>query len=115
MIKTFLIFLFFITLINIECSLIGIHLEKKDFNNGQCPICGRHLRHFDTDSLGRRGYICDKCFYSTWVSYKSVDRCYLDQLFIRGDEIVDMADRIRFLTDNKVIDDAIREMKKIKE
>ena len=57
-------------------SLIGIHLEKKSFNNGTCPYCKRKLVHFDTDSQGGRGYTCKNtnCGYYTWVSYNCVDK-----------------------------------------
>ena len=58
-------------------TAIGIQLEKKGFNNGVCPRCGTFLRHFDNDSQGGRGYICDKCLYVTWVGFKSVDKNYI--------------------------------------
>lgn len=51
-----------------------IYLEYKDYNKGVCPHCGNHLRHFDYDSQGGRGYICNKCKYSTWVSYPFIDK-----------------------------------------
>ena len=54
--------------------LIGIYLEKKDYNKGKCRNCGEALRLFDYDSHGCRGYCCDNCGYHTWVSYKSVDK-----------------------------------------
>lgn len=57
---------------------VGIHLEKKGFNNGECIVCGTKLRHFDNDSQGGRGYVCDKCGYYTWVSYPSVDKKFLE-------------------------------------
>ena len=53
---------------------IAILLEKQSFNNCRCIRCGYPLRHFDNDSHGCRGYICDKCGYSTWVSWNSVDK-----------------------------------------
>lgn len=51
------------------------HSEAKSFNGGICPICKEKLRHFDTDSQGGRGYICDNCGYTTWISY-NVDNHY---------------------------------------
>lgn len=54
--------------------LIGIHIEKKGYNNGRCPKCGKSLYHFDTDSQGCRGYRCPDGDYYTWVSYRTVDR-----------------------------------------
>lgn len=44
--------------------------EKKDYNNGICPLCGGKLVRFTDDSQGSKGYICSECFkYSTWVSW----------------------------------------------
>ena len=43
--------------------------EKKDFNNGICPRCGKPLRHFDDDSQGGQGWYCDNCGYHTWISW----------------------------------------------
>ena len=50
--------------------------EKREFNNGICPICGQKLEHFDNDSQGGRGYRCPsiKHKYYTWVSYKFIDK-----------------------------------------
>lgn len=59
---------------------IGIGLsiikEKREFNNGICPICGQKLKHFDNDSQGGRGYCCPsiKHKYYTWVSYNFIDK-----------------------------------------
>lgn len=44
--------------------------EKIAFNKGFCKHCNCLLRRFDTDSQGGRGYVCDKCGYHVWVSYK---------------------------------------------
>lgn len=51
------------------------HLEKRNFNNGICTNCNSKFRRFDTDSQGGRGYICDKCGNTVWVSYK-VDKSF---------------------------------------
>jgi predicted RNA-binding Zn-ribbon protein involved in translation (DUF1610 family) len=48
--------------------------ESIDYNNGYCPHCNEKLRHFDCDSQGGRGYTCDNCDYTIWVSYKCIDR-----------------------------------------
>lgn len=53
---------------------IAIHMEKKAFNNGDCPECGRRMKLFDCDSQGGRGYKCPNCKYTTWVSYNVVDK-----------------------------------------
>ena len=47
----------------------GYLKEKKDFNDGKCPRCGTNLKYFDTDSQGGQGWTCDKCGYTTWVSW----------------------------------------------
>ena len=56
--------------------IVGPRLEKEKFNNGICKRCGNKLVNFDMDSLGARGYTCEKCGYTTWVSYNRVDRDY---------------------------------------
>ena len=48
---------------------IGYWLEKRDFNNGICPFCETPLRHFDDDSQGGQGWTCDRCGYTTWISW----------------------------------------------
>lgn len=53
--------------------VIGILLEKKAYNNGYCPHCGKKLL-LDTDSQGGRGYICEECGYCAWVSYSFIDK-----------------------------------------
>lgn len=58
--KAALILLLFIIL------CYAIRRERKDWNNGICPICGHELRHFGCDSQDGDGWTCD---YTTWVSY----------------------------------------------
>jgi predicted RNA-binding Zn-ribbon protein involved in translation (DUF1610 family) len=53
---------------------IGYYLESKAYNEGVCPDCGGKLRFFDTDSQNGRGYMCEKCYYTTWVSYSNIDK-----------------------------------------
>ena len=50
--------------------------EKKNYNKGICPKCGKPLKCIDVDSHGGRWYVCtdryDKekpCHYDCWVSY----------------------------------------------
>lgn len=57
-------------------SSLGVKWERENYNNGICPHCNVPLRFFDTDSQGGRGYTCDKCNYTTWVSYNRVDKDY---------------------------------------
>lgn len=53
----------------IGLMFFGYYLEKRGFNNGICPKCGTPLRHFDNDSQGGQGWTCDRCDYTTWVSW----------------------------------------------
>jgi DNA-directed RNA polymerase subunit RPC12/RpoP len=46
------------------------HQERRDWNNGYCPKCGKKLVHFDTDSQGGHGWQCPDCGNFVWVSYK---------------------------------------------
>ena len=55
------------------CVYVGVSIETKSYNGQICPKCGRQMERFDTNSQGHRGYICRKCWYATWVSYKCVD------------------------------------------
>ena len=54
-------------------AIVGILLEKKEYNRGICPYCGKKLVQLDTDSQGNRGYVCYECSYYTWISYPFVD------------------------------------------
>ena len=47
--------------------------EKASYNGGYCTCCDRSWRKFCTDSQGGRGYKCDTCGHSTWVSYWGID------------------------------------------
>lgn len=58
-----------ILIISATCILFARYLEKEDYNNGVCKVCGARLRHFDTDSHGGRGYICTTCGRTCWISY----------------------------------------------
>ena len=64
-----------ILMIAITCISLARHFEKKAFNNGICPRCGKKLRYFGSDSQGGRGYCCNDCRYTTWCSY-NVDKNY---------------------------------------
>lgn len=55
----------------------AIKSERKWFNNGTCPHCHTALTKFDVDSQGGREYMCDRCGYTVWVSYKCVDRQFI--------------------------------------
>ena len=68
----------FITLI-ISLVMFARSNEKKRFNNGVCPECFTKLNLFDYDSGYARGYVCDNCHYTVWVSY-SIDKLYKELL-----------------------------------
>jgi hypothetical protein len=48
------------------------HMEKKDWNNGVCPICNNPWEIRGLDSWGDRLYVC-KCNHHCWISY-NVDK-----------------------------------------
>lgn len=73
-----IVLLFFIAFIILYVSgTIWAYLsDKKDYNKGKCPKCGKALECADTDSQGGRWYVCtgryDKenpCDYDCWISY----------------------------------------------
>lgn len=43
--------------------------EKKNWNKGICPYCGKPWMHYDTDSHGGRMYRCEN-WHSCDVSYR---------------------------------------------
>ena len=57
-------------------TVYAIHVEKKEYNKGVCPHCGKPLEFFTIDSSGARGYMCDDCRYYAWISYDVVDKDY---------------------------------------
>lgn len=48
------------------------YLEKKSWNNGICPCCGKPWIHFDTDSQGGRMYRCEN-WHGCTITY-NVDK-----------------------------------------
>lgn len=58
---------------------VAIIFEKRDFNNGVCPHCGKTLVHFSTNSQGGRGYCCSDCEHYIWVSYSCVDKKFKEK------------------------------------
>ncbi len=67
-----------LTVITIVTFFTGVVLwarssEKKAFNGGFCPGCGRQWRRYSMDSGGARGYTCDICNKGVWVSYWGID------------------------------------------
>ena len=69
------IVLLILFIIFVICGIsFAIYIEKKEFNNGKCPKCGKQLKLFDMDSQGGRGYCCYDCRYYAWISYDCVDK-----------------------------------------
>lgn len=56
-------------MIIIACFIWAYFEEKKAFNDGKCPRCGRPLMQITEDSQGGKLYKCPKCKYKVWVSY----------------------------------------------
>ena len=52
--------------------IYGRYSEKKDWNKGICPQCGKPWIRFDTDSQGGRMYRCENWHYCN-ISY-NVDK-----------------------------------------
>lgn len=48
---------------------IARYLEKREYNNGVCRMCGHPLILFDSCYNGDRGYKCLRCHYTFWISY----------------------------------------------
>lgn len=44
-------------------------VEFYTFNGGVCRKCKGSLEFFDNDSQGGRGYECDGCKRTTWISW----------------------------------------------
>ena len=55
------------------CRFVGIRIEKRLFNGGICIYCDGKLKLFDYDSHGGRGYKCQRCRQTIWISYDEVD------------------------------------------
>lgn len=64
----FMICLVILLAIIVGC-IWGYIQEKRDFNNGVCPQCGKSLVHFDDDSQGGQGWCCHDCNYFVWISW----------------------------------------------
>ena len=65
--------------VGISLTLLGVLMEKKNFNKGICTECGSKLRLFAYDSHGGRGYCCTHCVHHVWGSYNCVDRKYKEK------------------------------------
>jgi len=63
---------FFVLMISL--TIIGNIMERKLWNKGKCPDCNKKWRYFDTDSQGGKGYTCDKCDRTIWISWPFIDK-----------------------------------------
>ena len=48
--------------------------EKREYNNGICPECGKKMNLLYIDEDGERSYVCEDCVYAVWISLKKVDK-----------------------------------------
>jgi hypothetical protein len=48
-------------------AIISYIIDTVSWNKGQCKTCQTALRHFDMDSQGGNGYICDSCHHTVWI------------------------------------------------
>lgn len=62
----------------IAASIYSFVCDKKRYNGGYCPHCGKKLYQFDVDSQGARGYTCEECCHIVWISYPSVDKRHVN-------------------------------------
>lgn len=53
----------------VSIPVIGFCWEYYDYNHSKCRKCGHKLKLFDYDSQGGRGYMCEHCENTVWVSY----------------------------------------------
>lgn len=53
----------------IVAAFFAASSDKELYNDGVCSRCNGTWRHFNTDSQGGRGYICDRCGDVIWISY----------------------------------------------
>jgi len=47
--------------------------ERRVWNGGVCSASGEPWRHFDTDSMGGRGYT-DGAGHTCWISWQGIDK-----------------------------------------
>lgn len=52
---------------------IDFYAEKKAYNKGVCPICGKPIVCVDYNTYNHRHYRCIRCTYQTWVQHYRID------------------------------------------
>lgn len=59
----------------------AVNEEKKRYNNGVCPRCGKKLKLSKITSDGERKYVCEDktCGYITFVAWGGVDKWHEDE------------------------------------
>lgn len=67
--KRFVLFAIFLVVLWIVI-LYARQREKKIWNKGKCPVCGKDWIFFDQDSQGGRIYKCDECDNHCTITYE---------------------------------------------
>lgn len=70
-----LLYLVITLLAIIAFKYLMIKMDDQKWNNGHCPRCGRKWRFYMKNPDGKRGYTCDHCGNSIWVS-SNIDAYY---------------------------------------
>lgn len=65
---------YLIVLIVIWLSIMRllVIVDKHKYNHGYCRNCGNKVRHFDDDSQGGHGFVCDNCGKDFWISWVKI-------------------------------------------
>ena len=64
----------FLKYIKNKIRLVALYLdERREYNKGICPDCGKKLQLYYIEDDDTRCYICDNCVYAAWVSLDKVD------------------------------------------
>ena len=59
--------------ISVLIGLVGHAREKRDWNNGFCPVCKMPWKIYDTDSQVGRGYKCGCKNRDIWITWDDID------------------------------------------
>lgn len=67
---TTVIIILIVVILIYSCGIIwAMRRERKYWNGGTCPDCGKPLRKYETSAGGIDLWKCDGCGYETMVSY----------------------------------------------
>ena len=70
--EIFLSILLCIALISI--MMLGYFDEKKEWNGGKCPKCGKKWEYLGTDHHGGHEYRCPSCNKHFWITYRKINK-----------------------------------------